>query len=61
MLLVGRVIDSDRYQDEEDEERPYYLNQKLNLEKKGHTYLFKLYTTSQMPSVFHATFYVNLS
>jgi len=46
MLLVGRVIDSDRYQDEEDEERPYYLNQKLNLEKKGHTYLFKLYTTS---------------
>lgn len=47
MLLIGRIIESDRYQDEKDEERPYYLNQQLNLEKKRHnsvifTHLFKL-------------------
>lgn len=50
MLLVGRIIESDRYQDEKDEERPYYLNQQLNLEINRHnsvifTHLFKLYTS----------------
>lgn len=50
MLFVGRIIESDRYQDEKDEERPYDLNQQLNLEINRHnsvifTHLFKLYTS----------------
>ncbi len=34
MLLVWRIVESDRYQDEKDEEWPYDLDQQLNLEKK---------------------------
>lgn len=36
MLLVWRIVESDRYQDEKDEKWPYDLDQQLNLEKKGH-------------------------
>lgn len=36
MLFMWRIVKSDRYQDEEDKEGPYYLDQQLNLEKTDH-------------------------
>lgn len=35
MLLIGWIMDSDWYQDEEDEQRPDNLNQKLELKHNG--------------------------
>ncbi len=34
MLLVRRIVESDRYQDEKDKKWPYDLDQQLNLETK---------------------------
>lgn len=35
MLLIGRVVESHRYQNEEDEERPDDLDQQLELETQN--------------------------